>query len=409
MNDALITRNKRVQDAVACKESDRVPFIPAMNNFYALHYGVKIQDAMHDNRVLIPAVMQYLKDYDPDLVGGLAYFPIAPMETLNYANAKWPGEFHNLPENTPYQFIDKTYLKDEDYDTYLDDPTAYLVNHVLAGKYKNLPGLSLLKVPDLCGQNILALAPFGLPIIKETLLTLIKAGEEIQSSLKNTTELTMAVLNAGYPVYGASCVCNPFDDFADNVRGLLTTCMDLLEDPEKVEEAVRRWGDVTIPSAVAKAKMMHQNYTLIPLHCGVDNFMSLDTYNKYYWPPLKRLLTALIDADITPVVMCEGKYYTRLETLADVPKGKIIYLFEDVDFAEAKRILGGIACIAGGMKTQYLMTGGSVQRVEDETKRILDICAPGGGFIMSNSLALDYCERSLVEAWRETLSKYGNY
>ena len=116
----------------------------------------------------------------------------------------------------------------------------------------------------------------------------------------------------------------------------------------------------------------------------------------------------LIDADITPVVLCEGKYHTRLEILTDVPKGKVIYLFEDVNLAEAKKVLGGIACIGGGMPTQYLMSG-SKERVIEHTKRVLDTCAPGGGFIMTNTLALDHAERGLMEVWHESVLKYGNF
>ena len=62
----------------------------------------------------------------------------------------------------------------------------------------------------------------------------------------------------------------------------------------------------------------------------------------------------------------------------------------------------------GGMKTQTLMFG-SKEDVIEETKQILDICAPGGGFIMSNSIALDQVKRENVEAWREATLKYGTY
>ncbi len=58
----------------------------------------------------------------------------------------------------------------------------------------------------------------------------------------------------------------PFDEFADYLRGLITTCMDIKTDPELVEEAVNRWADVTIPNAVATAKMQHQAYPRIQSH-----------------------------------------------------------------------------------------------------------------------------------------------
>lgn len=405
----LTEKNNRVQATIQLKQGDRVPFIPNVNNLYALHYDVTIKKAMEDNRNLIPAFRQYLSDYDPDMVMTPFFYPIKPMETAGYVNARWPGEYYGLPDDTPYQYVDHSYLEDDEYDDFLKDPSAFMMKKVFAQKYKNFSGMKYLDWQTLCGSSIFSLATFGIPEVKETLLTIIKAGEEVNEGLAAFTELMMAGVNEGYTLFGASTTCNPFDDFADHIRGLLPACMDLVTDPELVDEAVTRWGDVTIPAAVAAAKMMHQDYTLIPLHCGIDNFMSLNNYNKYYWPHLKRLLLALIDAGITPIVICEGKYYTRLETLTDVPIGKVMYMFEDVDFAQAKKILGNYACFGGGMKSQYLMPGQNPQRIRDEVKRLMDICAPGGGYFMCNSLSLDIADPKLMHAWRDATYEYGKY
>ena len=85
--------------------------------------------------------------------------------------------------------------------------------------------------------------------------------------------------------------------------------------------------------------------------------MSPDDYHDYYWPPLKRLLDELIQNGITPMVMCEGSYYTRLEVLKEIQKGKVVYFFEKQDMKKAKEILGGTACIAGNFDTGLLMHG----------------------------------------------------
>ena len=48
----------------------------------------------------------------------------------------------------------------------------------------------------------------------------------------------MTVINAGYPMFGDAVLCCPFDDFADNVRGLMELCMDVVTDPETVDQAL---------------------------------------------------------------------------------------------------------------------------------------------------------------------------
>ena len=163
-----------------------------------------------------------------------------------------------------------------------------------------------------------------------------------------------------------------------------------------------------IPSFIANAKMQHAKYLFVPLHCGPDDFMSLENYKKFYWPGLKKVIMAAIEAEMTPIVICEGKYYSRLEVLADVPKGKVIYFFEDTDLVKAKQVLGDVACIGGGMPTEYLMMGDK-QRVIDHTKKMIDLLAPGGGFIMTNTLAIDQVKTENLEAWKDTVFSYGKY
>lgn len=129
--------------------------------------------------------------------------------------------------------------------------------------------------------------------------------------------------------------------------------------------------------------------------------MSPEDYDAYYWPHLKRLLLALVEAGITPFAICEGAYNTRLDTLSDIPRGKVIYNFERVDLRRAKEKLGGVACISGGFPTASLIRGTELE-VIDEAKRPLDVCAPGGANLMSNSLSIDNADHRLMRAWRET-------
>lgn len=403
-------RMQRVMTAVGCKEEpDRVPFVPSLSNFFAMHYNISIKDFMTDCRKLIPAIMQALKDFDFDMVSGIGGYPIPPMEILGFNNARWPGEYYGLPDDTIYQFVDKTFLDEDDYDLYLKDPSDYLLTKAIPDRYDNLQGLRNLHVVNLMGQNIMSMAPFADPNVRQALKNLLDAGEKLQEYFQGSGEAAKAVIEAGYPVYGkAACFC-PFDEFAHNVRGLINTCVDMLTDPELLMEAVTRWGDISIPAAIAKAKGMKQDFAFVPLHCGAEEFMSLDNYQKYYWPHLKRLIEALVGADITPIIVCEGKYQSRLETITDVPRGKVMYMFENVDLKVAKRTLEGIACVAGGMPTQLLLKGGNKETVRDQVKRIMDDCAPGGGFIMSNTLGLDNVEHDLMLEWKEATFEYGRY
>lgn len=405
----IALRDMRVSKAVALQQPDRVPFMPSMNSFYAYHYNMcTTKEWMTDPSCMLPVMKRFLKDYDPDLVWSPTNFPIPPMETLGTMQCRWPGEYWNLPDNTTYQYVDKSFLDGDDYDEFFKDPSLYILRKVLPAKQKNLKGLTMLNPYTLCGHCILSYMPFGMPPMQETLKSLLKAGQEIMEYMEKAMAVEMSVIDAGYPTWGSATLMIPFDDFADNVRGLMDLCMDIVTDPDKVDEAIELWGDVTIPAAIESAKAAHQKYLFLPLHCGVDNFMSVENYEKHYWPSLKRSIDAAISAELTPIVFCEGKYRTRLDIIKDVQPGKVIYAFEDVDWAEAKKKLGNVACIAGGMNTHTLMDG-SPEDVEEEVKRMFDILAPGGGFISTNSIALDYASPENMHAWRNALEKYGRY
>ena len=406
----IAIRNQRVETAVACAAPDKVPFMPVIQNWYAMGYGVTVQEAMTDITVMKEVMDRFLPQYDPDLVYTPNFFPIEPMEFAGNKNARWPGARYNLPPDTAYQYIDEEFLRDEDWDEYLKDPSAFLLKKMLSKRYSAFAGLEHLNVVDLCPHAIYSLAGLAVPPVRQALENMIKAGELAMKHLQKAAETDMYIVQKGYPIWGSAVISQPFDDFGDNIRGFLTTLMDVVTQPEKVDEAVSRWGDVTIPSFLAKAKMMHAQYAFIPLHAGMDTFMSPENYDKYYWPHLKRTIDAIVEAGMTPIVLCEGAYNTRLETLTDVPKGKVLYVFEDVDFKKAKDILGGTACIAGGMPTQLLMKQvGTKQAVEDQVKKMMDDCAGGGGFIMSNSIAIENVEHELMETWKESIDKYGRY
>ena len=109
---------------------------------------------------------------------------------------------------------------------------------------------------------------------------------------------------------------------------------------------------------------------------------------------------------MVPYIYTEGKYDSRLECLKEVPAGKVVYHFEEVDMAQAKKILGDTACISGGFPV-YLLDYGTKEQVVNEAKRLIDTCAVGGGFIFETSCGMDLAKRENVEALMDTVRNYG--
>ena len=119
----IAVRTMRVQQAVAHQNPDRVPIMFNLNSFYAYHYDMATtQEWMTDPLCMTPVMERFVKDYDPDLTWTPVNFPIPLMETLESLQCRWPGEFWDLPENTTYQYIDKSFIGEDEYDAFFKDP-----------------------------------------------------------------------------------------------------------------------------------------------------------------------------------------------------------------------------------------------------------------------------------------------
>ena len=252
-----------------------------------------------------------------------------------------------------------------------------------------------------------SMGAFADPEVREALLTLMSAGEQANKWIAAQGELASLALELQTPL-GCTLGQNaPYDMLADNLRGYINVPMDLFEEPEKVLAAID-YFTVQALEGVRGLKEKGVQYVFMPLHGGTDIMMSNADYEKFYWPSLYRVMEEIINLGMIPYVFCEGQYNTRLEILKQVPKGKCIYMFEQVDIANAKKILGDTACICGNIPTADLIYG-KKQDIIDNTKKMLDICAPGGGFMMDCSIVIDHYKEENFDAWYETTLEYGKY
>lgn len=402
-------RDSRLEATISLQEADRVPFIPKTSGFYCYGYGVSFYDAMKDARIMEKGFRSYMREYLPDAVNIGGLYCMDALEALQTDYIKWPGPDHNLELTSSFQHLDKEYLKDEEYDEFILDPTHVMLTKLIPRQHKALKGLSKIYLRDAYDMGWMSdLTAFDDPEVKDALFTLIEAGKAMKKRGEQMSEVRRWIAEEGFSTYCQGTFFIPFDAFADSIRGLLRTVMDCVEYPDELEAAVGKLTEMNVERIVKLYKSRGAKRIFLPLHCGVDEFMSPASYERFYWPCLKRCIMTIIENGMTPVCFCEGNYNTRLETLCDVPKGKVIYMFEKVDLKRVKETVGKVACVCGTMPSS-LLAFGTPEQVIEETKRQLDIMAPGGGFIMDCSIMLDNAKHENMHAWREATIKYGGY
>ncbi|MBA7550035.1 hypothetical protein ES705_42541 [subsurface metagenome] len=87
------------------------------------------------------------------------------------------------------------------------------------------------------------------------------------------------------------------------------------------------------------------------------------------------------------------------------------YSAEGMDPVEIKKQFGNDLVIwGGGVDTQNILPRGSVQEVKDETKRMLDIFMPGGGFVFApvHAIQYDVPTENILAMW-DTVKEFGRY
>ena len=210
----------------------------------------------------------------------------------------------------------------------------------------------------------------------------------------------------GFPVTVGGRALVPFDAFSDFYRGTLDTMMDLYEHPEVIVRFMDMNMEYVLESITNQSKIAPGKWVFMPLHKGMDSFLTDQQYKDFYWKYLQKIINHIIDVGMIPYIYTEGPYNSRVKYLSDVPKGKVVYSFEEVDPVYAKQQLGDTACIMGVFPV-YLMHYGTKQQVIDETKRLIDILAPGGGYIFSTGAGYDHAKPENVEAMFETVKTYG--
>jgi uroporphyrinogen-III decarboxylase len=200
----------------------------------------------------------------------------------------------------------------------------------------------------------------------------------------------------------------PFDNIADALRGTRGIIMDMYRRPEKIHEAMERLVPIIIRGAVQGADASLSPIISMPLHKGDKSFMSDKQFRDFYWPTFKKILLGLIDEGLVPMPFAEGNYEPRLEIIADMPRSAIVWWFEVMDMAKAKKILGNVSCIAGNVPASLLVTS-TPEAVKEACRKLIDTCGTGGGYILTGAAGISEGNPDNLHAMMETAKEYGVY
>jgi uroporphyrinogen-III decarboxylase len=301
-------------------------------------------------------------------------------------------------------------MKADEYPLLLSNPADFWWRFLLPRSVGALEPLQKLpQMTGMMGPPLMFYAAMAAPDVEAAFKTMIEAGKEVRKWQQVVTEVNLASLAAGIPnLRGGGMGGAPFDNVADMLRGTQGMVMDMYRQPERLHEAMEAVVPNIIKGSIAVADITGCPFCFMPLHKGDESFMSPKQFETFYWPTYRRVLMGQIEAGLVPYPFAEGRYGARLDVIKEMPKSAILWSFEDIDMARAKKVLGGVACIAGNVPSSVLHTK-TPKEVKEYCKKLIETCAPGGGYILTGAASMNEGNPAVLRVMMEAVKEYGVY
>ena len=413
----FIARQKRIEDAFNLRKPDRIPVAPVTLHYYPTRAeGISNKDAMYQWGKRLQAIKTVTIEHDWDAAPPAAAVGAArPWELLGMQQVKWPGG--GLRDDMPFQWVEKEYMLQNEYDEMLANPNAFAINKLWPRISRTLEPLSQLfqtggRLPLLPLSDPYSLPGFlggiiNRPGFQDFLTRMRELGQEVEKNNRLSANYSKEMIDLGYPLIAGSHVFCAFDWISDCLRGIRGSSLDMYQVPDKLLATINMLVPLTIYAAVSMAKQIQINSAVIYLHRGSAGFMSDAQFSKFYWPCLKALIMGLIEAGVRPIVFTEGNYTPRLKYFLELPPKKFAMHYQDVDRREAKKILGEVACFWGNVSSSLMCTG-TPQQIEMDVRELIEIFGDNGGLIIDGSVGIqDEAKPENVQALTDTVHKYG--
>ena len=399
-----------IRDAIQLKKTPRRIAVCPSAGFFPIQYaGISMYDAMYDYEALKKAFEKYQLDLELDAYNTPTVVPGKALDILDYKLYQWPG--HGVAKEREYQFVEDEYMKAEEYQELIDDPTAFFLNRFFPRIFGSLKAFET--IPLLPGINEILLVnpftrPFGTEPMKKALTALTQAGEETLRFLAAVGEVGGKVMGRGFPSFSGGFTKAPFDVIGDSLRGTKGIMLDMFRYPDELKEACERLTPIMVKYGVNSCRAVGHIMPFIPLHKGADGFLSDEQFQTFYWPTLRKVIIGLVNEGFVPQLFAEGGYNQRLDVISDVPKGKVVWWFDRTDMKKAKEKLGHVACIAGNFPVDLLITG-KPDEIRAYGKQLIESAGKDGGYIFTTGAGMQGAKPANVKAMVQAAKEYGVY
>ncbi len=394
MTQRYAERLKRYTTALRNEKPDRVPIRPFAAEFAGKVAGYSCQQVTHDYELAFDAVVKCAAEFDWDaVVANMVYVWTGLTQAIGLRYYAIPGL--EIPPDTGFQYLeppeDEAFMKPEEYDALIDDPTGFLLNVWLPRVSRDV-------------------TPIGLPVSPRNNLSFLKGGMAMLSYFTAFgPQCERLRVECGMPSAIAGIFKAPFDILADKLRGWMGLTMDLFERPDKVLAACEALMPHLLHVAASTADPTGKVPIGFWMHRGCVPFISPAQFDRFYWPTLKPIIEELWDRGHQTMFYAEGDWNAHLDRFAELPDRSIIYHVDHADIFEVHRAIGHKFCLSGGIPN-WLLAYRTPDDIRAHCKKVIDGVAQDGGYIMDASAIIQNDARvENIRAMTEFTREYGAY
>lgn len=386
-------RLKRYLKAMRNEKPDCIPIRPFVAEFTAKYAGYTCQEVTHDYRKAFEAVLRCAADFDWDaIVPSMVYVWTGLTQALGLKYYAVPGI--EIPPDTPFQYLEppeeKAFMKPDEYDLLIDDPTSFLYNVWL-------PRVSSEIMPE------------GLASYRSK-LALVKSAMAMNDYF-NALGLQVERMRREVGMVSAisGILKAPLDIIADKLRGYMGLIRDLHKQPGKVLEACESLAPHLTKVALMTADPEKKLPVAFWMHRSYVPFISMNHFNNIHWRTLRPIIEEIWSHGHQILFYAEVDWTPHLGRFAELPEVSIIFHLDKTDISEACKKLKDKFCLSGGVPN-WLFSLGTPEEVRRYCQKVIDSLASEGGYIMDASAIIQNdAKTENIKAITEFARRYGKY
>lgn len=387
-------RLNRYVAAMRNEQPDCVPIRPFVAEVTAKYAGFTCQEVVHDFEKAFIAARKCAADFDWDaVVPNMVYVWTGLTQAMGLKYYGIPGI--GIPHTSGFNYIeppeDQAFMRADEYDALIDDPTGFLFN---------------VWFPRVCAEA----SKIGEPCTFRNNLAYLKGGMAMLHYFNSFgRQIALMRSESGTPSAIAGIFKAPFDIIADKLRGYVGLTMDMHEQPDKVLKACEALAPHLCHVGLSTADPEKKLPIGFWMHRGCVPFITPAQFKSHYWPTLKPIIEEFWKNGLQTLFYAEGNWNPHLDAFAELPDRSIVYHVDRADIFEVHRKLGEKFCLSGGIPN-VMLSYGQPQEVRQFCKKVIEEVGRNGGYIMDAAAIMqDDTSIENLRAMTEATREYGVY